>query len=461
MDLIKRGMKGGKAIVWLFCLFVVKTTLGQEAVNDPFSRLGIGIMNLGSNGNFIPFGASSISMFESGSIQLSQPASYALLKETTFQGSLMGHRSEVSDLKTKSSFKSAHVAEVAVGLKRNGGRWGFGMGLNNYSSVGYNLSDQFVVNDSTAGKVYYTGDGGLQQFVFGAGRSFVLHNDTSHIVPVIVSLGANLDLVFGTISNYKKLDFQTSSIYNVKFESKTSVFDAKLDFGAQFQVPLWGNQKRGKRTGIGLLNFGATYSPQTQISATRLDAATNYYKYLGMEITIDSAYSSYQSNGQITLPSSLQYGVGLTYLQKNGGRFWFGLGAMLRNGSAVSRSSFSDPVYQNTTDLKLYSVSAEWVPLGGERARSILGTMRYRLGYSQYVDYLQLHGNVVTGSSYSAGVAIPIRASRSNSTLSLGYSWNQKSLMLEESRLNYQSSQVWLSFQFCPFEKWFVVRKYD
>jgi hypothetical protein len=59
---------------------------------------------------------------------------------------------------------------------------------------------------------------------------------------------------------------------------------------------------------------------------------------------------------------------------------------------------------------------------------------------------------------YSAGVSIPIRASKTNSSIQLTYQLLDKST---GSGWGMQQSIIGVGFQMSPFERWFVVRKYD
>jgi hypothetical protein len=119
--------------------------------------------------------------------------------------------------------------------------------------------------------------------------------------------------------------------------------------------------------------------------------------------------------------------------------------------------------WEELSSLKAYSaqsVSLEWMPQSPDRSQSFFGLMRYRLGWSILQDYIAQDGLAATKSLYSAGLSMPIRSSKSNTTLQLGYQWRERKIG-GASDLLVQSNAIMIGVQLHPFERWFIQRKYD
>jgi hypothetical protein len=57
----------------------------QIPVNSPYSRFGIGLTDIGFNPRYAGLGNASIALPDLSGVNLSNPASFALFSETTFQ----------------------------------------------------------------------------------------------------------------------------------------------------------------------------------------------------------------------------------------------------------------------------------------------------------------------------------------------------------------------------------------
>ena len=96
----------------------------QIPVNSPYSRFGIGLTDIGFNARYSSMGNASIALPDLSGVNLSNPASFALFTETTFQGSVFAKSSQLLSSNAETNYLGGQVGEIAFGFKRTGSKWG-------------------------------------------------------------------------------------------------------------------------------------------------------------------------------------------------------------------------------------------------------------------------------------------------------------------------------------------------
>jgi hypothetical protein len=454
------GYMSNKGLGFVIFWFWSVTLMAQYTLSDPLTRLGIGERIINGNAGLLSMGGPSFVAVDPQVFQMNNPATYAWVKETAFQTSVSALSSKVMQTESSGNFYGGNIGEIAMGFRKTGNPWGFALGLSDYSRVGYAVDMPFAINDSISGIKHQYGNGGFHQLGVGAARKFVLLKDSSKVVGHQVSLGLNLQYMFGMVSHSRDLEFLNTNVYNSRFAHELRINDVRWDFGAWYQFPLFGNNKSGNKRGLAVGNVGATFSPQASIRSFSNEFGINYYNFGGVPVTIDTGFSNMEVPMQLKIPMQWTVSAGLSYWMKNGGYWSIAYSQTQQDWTRVDNLSIGWEELGALRNYRAQTFSFEWMPQSPDRSQSFFGLMRYRMGWTAIQDYIITHDQQATKTIYSAGVSMPIRSSKSNTTIQLGYQWRERSIS-NNTPIRVQSHAVLLGVQLHPFERWFIQRKYD
>lgn len=450
-------MKSKIFLIVFWMLLGTIPLLAQYTMNDPFTRWGIGERSIHDNALSKGMAGVSLVPTDLNVVLLDNPASYAWLKETSFQSSMMMHETKYKGDVSSSPYRGGQVGEVAFAFKRNGSPYGFAVGLNNYSRVGYNMGNAFSVNDSLAGDILHSGEGGINQLIFGGARSFAWGMDSAHYLGQQLSIGVNGYFMFGAMSFHRKMDFNSTQIFDSRFDQWLEVKTMRYDVSVLHQTPLIGNLKKSTKQHLLLLTTSLIYSPSFDLKANERIYGVSTVPYAGEDITLDTGYVLVSGKGSLRAPEQWKVAGMLTWLNKAGGKYSFGAQYSVQDWTNAA-TSFSLNTIGNFSSAERYSAFLEVQPFAAERANNFWSSIRYRAGYTQGTENLQLEGKAVDLKSWSAGLTIPLRASKSSSALHFSFQNISKSA---GDLLATRQNVISIGFQMQPFEKWFLVRKYD
>jgi hypothetical protein len=428
---------------------------GQYTINNPFTRWGIGELAMGENATSRAMGGVTILPSEFNVVNLNNTASFSLLKETTFQGGGWVSQSKYSP--SAPVYNGGQWGEVAMGFKQNGSNFGFAMGVNTYSRMGYNFSREFSVNDTVNGQQLHYGDGGVNQFVFGAGYKWNWGADSTKWMGQQLSLGINGAFMFGKLGFHRAMDYENTQFLNSRFDNTVSVLDIRPDFSAQYQIPLFGNTRQKDKKSLWLLNLGAQWTPKFNMDGSQDIYGISYLKYSGVDVTVDTGFVSLNQKGMVAIPQRIQLGGFISCYGKNGAK-WNFAAQFNQQDWRKSQSSFDWSAYADLNNATSLHLGVACTPFSPDRATNLFQNIQYRVGYSQGQDYVKVNAESVSVQSYTAGINVPIRASKSNSSIQVSYQWTNKK---NQSGWGMQQEFIALGFQMSPFERWFVIRKYD
>jgi hypothetical protein len=118
-----------------------------------------------------------------------------------------------------------------------------------------------------------------------------------------------------------------------------------------------------------------------------------------------------------------------------------------------------------SSNLKKYQNIAfgfEYTPHSVDKAKSLLGRSTFRMGVRNTESYLSLSEQNISQNAVSAGISIPILASKSTSKVNFGIEYGTGG-SLDNNLLQEEFVRVQFGFSLTPYflNPWFVVRKYD
>lgn len=397
--------------------------------NSPYTRFGLGEFRNGVNVSLRGMGSISSAYSNEYSINTDNPASYAGLKLTTYEGGVEGSKRTISA--NGQSFPTGTVtySYLTIGIPI-GKNFGMALGLKPYTRVYYNLRDSVDMPGLGPSLRGYSGDGTVSYGYLGlAGKIKGF------------SAGINFGYLFGTISHASTLAAQYDSVnaFNSSFAEYLMVGDLFYKGGVMYETRL--NKKLGLRA-------GATFATKQNMNAKR-DQYQFTYKYLSSVGTVtDTAIQETGKKGSIVLPAS--YSIGLQLY--NADKWMVGVDIATADWSQYKNFGATDSVADRTYKI---AVGGEYTPNAGNIYK-YLNRVTYRLGFYYGKDYVELRNNNLNYYAITAGASLPFRRSfdRVHLGMEIGKRGTESSGLIQE---NFFKFSVGMSLN----DKWFVKRKYD
>lgn len=472
-------------LLLITALIISSGLIGQTSLNNAYSRLGIGLIEAPGSVNHFGMGGLNSFQFEANAINLYNPASYSNLSKVVFQVAGKGNFSTISNSTTSTKFNGGQVQEIAMGFKKGGSKWGFAFGLTPYSSVGYSVTSTSMVNDSTQVIYKNDGSGGLNKFTIGATRSFRLYKmpkaDTSLVgtakfaadqrlkekrdsleyVSSKLNLGINLNVLFGSINNVRKVEYDNTRYFGTRATSRTSVNDIAIDAGFQYRKPIslkWDDKKVVSST---YLMVGGSYQLATNLKAKFDDIGEMYIYNNGVDAVIDTSYIVSAQNGTFALPERISLGVGMMHIGREGRMLTYGLEFRTQDWTKFSGTFQEELGAQSLGRYTYIGAGVEFTPNAGENS-NLLGRTTYRVGARNTQTYINIDGNNITQQAVSAGFSMPIYASRTSSKFNFGIEYGNMG-STSDNLIQEQFVTIQVGFSLTPYviNPWFVQRRYD
>ena len=403
----------------------------NNSTTSPYSRFGLGDLQDYSLGRTAAMGGASLASRNSLQINTSNPASYTsvdslfFLFEFGINGKFSNYRNDIA------SMNSTDVNFRYFAMNFQITNWlATGMGLTPYSDVGYDLQLNQTINYTGDFQTNYYGEGSLSRAFLGLS-----------IEPVkTISLGANLNYLFGTLTRNAEVYFLSASdFYNIQKYEKIRLRDFGMDFGVQATVPVKKDQH---------ITFGAILENKPEYKAFSSDITQKNISSgtSGAQDTLNSKYG--EINGTIRFP--LTYGAGISFVKENSLEINFDY--FHQNWSQAIFFGSYNPVL---TDLNKFALGAEWIP-DRFSIRGYLNRIAYRGGIKFENSYLILNGQQINDVGITFGVGLPIY--RSNSTINVATEIGRKG-----TRKNDLVAENYIKFNLSVnlHDIWFVKRRFD
>jgi len=404
---------------------------GQSA-STPYSRFGIGKLHTNSNQLGMGIGGATSALRTSLFINPYNPASYTAFDSNSFVFDA-GLFARVLTLKTSEAsdkVNDAGLSYITMGFPVTKW-WKTSLGIMPYSTMGYQIGMDSVVEHFGKVNFGYTGSGGLNKAYFG--HAFQPFKS--------LSVGFNFGYIFGTLNRERTLSFPDSlNHFSTRMTNSDIVRNLYLDFGLQYHSTL--------KNGL-LLTTGITFSPAQKLGSTSDYLAVTFYHNYSSNLDIIKDTSVFESNvdGKIDIPMGFSAGFSLARTNR-----WL-------VSSDFSYQQWSDFTYYGASDILRNGLKFS---LGGQFKPSPLdvGTywkrINYRMGFRFEQSNLELRNTPLRDFGISFGVGLPMKKSRSTINLAFetGTFGTTENKLIKE---NYFRFTLGASIM----EKWFLKRKYD
>ena len=416
----------------MFSLFS-SITLSQISTNSPYSRFGLGSLNSSISPEQTALGGSSVSYFNSNSINFDNPATYSAFqpKSFLFSTAIKSSTHNFSTVNQSQNETNTSFSHLAIGFPINK-YLSVSSGLLPYSSVGYNLDYDTLYPDlQNAVSISSSGNGGLSEYFVGT--AIKLHNT--------ISVGINASYLFGGLTNNKTADFNNQEIFNV------SSVDRKNLTGLSYEAGFLFNKEIRKDK---YFTVGASFQNYSEFDVKQSILATTY-DFTSTSVIIKDTFQIDTIFGNIVIPSKISAGLSystkklllvINYTTQDWSDYQF-----LADGVSLIEDNLNNSV--------CYSGGLQFTPKYNAH-NSYWKKINYRLGGRYNKTYLNLRNNQLTEKSLTFGVGLPVK--RTNTYYNLSVEIGDKGTT-EENLIKEQFIRVAFGVTFKGI--WFVKRKYD
>ncbi len=418
----------GLLIILSLSFYQFAYSQADELYYSPYSYYGLGDKISSNALRNRALGSTGIAISSPINIVTDNPASYANLKQTTFEFS--------------SSYKKSRFITDSIRIKRSniafdGLTFGFPankhftlvLGLNPVSKSGYKvrqISDLVHENDTLKLLTIRSGDGGIQKTILGLGIPFLKHK---------LNLGVNAFYYFGNISRYKETVFLQQGFINTLVKNKTNYKGWGYHFGVMYSDSMGKFQFR----------IGASYQTSLKLKIQQT------YEYYDVKPNITSfTYIPFDTlekeKKQFKYPGEIGIGIGLDQFNK----LTLGFDFRYFDGTKLSTNE------PNTVFKKSFKFQygLEWVPNFSEEG--YWKKVAYRFGGYYHQSELQLFNQSINQTAVTFGMGLPFR--RTLSRLNVFFELGQRGVATQNLvKEIYFSTGLGVTFN----ETWFIKRKLE
>jgi len=405
-------------------LFLSISINAQNESNSPYSRFGLGDVQIFSSAAQSAMGGVGIASYDPLSINVSNPASYSSVFAQRFTMQTGGiHTTKLLETSSQNQIVNSTNFNYLMFSFPTTKFLGTSFGLLPFSEMSYSFSD---INADPYADLLFEGNGGLTRIYFGNSISFNKN----------LSLGANVNYVFGNLNSVRKIYFNDENIFNTKINEDINLNGFSFDFGmiCKFKFGKWNSV------------LGLTFDNGNEIYAEKTSLIETFRSGGEFDLIEDTISHEKQLGGTLELPSSIGYGLNLT-------NYNWKIMVDYRSNNWNEYKLFG--VNDDLENSNRWSLGFEYVP-DKKSINKYYKMVRYRLGIYSSKTYLNLRNQQLDEKVVSFGFGLPLKRSGSllNLSAELGQMGTTSYDLIKESFARFK-----IGFIFSDI--WFVKRKYD
>ena len=396
----------------------------QNESNSPYSRFGLGDLQSFSTATQSAMGGVGIASYDHLSINVSNPASYSSVFAQRFTMQTGGiHTTKLLKTSTQNQVVNSTNFNYLMFSFPLSKFWGTSVGLLPYSEKSYSFSD---ASTDPSADLLFEGNGGLTRIYFG----------NSINVNKNLSIGANLNYLFGNLNSSRKVFFNDVSVFNTKINEDININGFYFDFGLMYKAKL------GKWNSV----LGFTIDNGSEISAEKTSLIETFRSGGEFELIEDTISFDQQLGGTLLLPTSMGFGLALSNEQ-------WKIMADYKSDNWEEYNLFgTNDDLENSSRLAL---GFEFVP-DKKSINKYYKMIRYRLGMYSSKTYLNLKNQQLDEKAITLGFGLPLKRSGSlvNLSAELGQMGTTDDGLIKESFVRFKIGLIFSDI-------WFIKRKYD
>jgi hypothetical protein len=429
--MLKKNNALSVVMILIFCGLsgYAQQDLNNNNTTSPYSRYGLGDLHHYGYGRTSAMGGASLGSRHSVQINSANPASYSSNDSLSFVFEF-GLDAKFSNYKSNTGSMRANdinfrYLSLSFPISK---RIGAGFGLQPYSDMGNEIAYSEILPNIGNVSYKYVGEGTTSKAYFGAS-----------VIPFKgLSVGANLNYIFGRINQNSTTSFDDPTLFDISSTEGTRLSDFTLSYGLQYDYKIKKNQ---------YLTVGVTFETQSDVTAYhRLFS----YKTItvGSGALLDTIQFRPESKDMIQLPSTI--GVGLSYSKLNK----FEINADYYY-AAWAKSTFYGETQEYLTNQSRFSAGFEYIP-EAYSIRSFVKRVKYRAGVHHENSYLVLNNQQIKENGVSVGAGIPFP--KSKSTANIAFELGKQGTTEDDLVRNiYTKFSIYLNL----YDYWFIKRKFD
>jgi len=424
-------------LVSLLILITSFQLSGQFNTYSPYTRFALGDLARQGFAQGQAMGGTGLAIHEGNRINHLNPASFASLDSTSvyFDFGANTFHNQYKTLDYSNTWWNMNLHHVAFASSM-GKHLGVSAGIVPYSSIGYNMKQEYNdLNHGLAMDTYYQGEGGIMNFYVGTAFKMLDR----------ISLGVTMNYLLGKLTRERQVEFPTHQ----GFSNPTSIENINL----RKPVFTLGLQYKEVLSDKFFFSVGAVYDVQANVDIS------NDYSIENVFYTDDPAYINdsviINPNYMLAQDTSLN---ALTIPQKMGVGFALGIpDKLILTGDFYKQDwtgSMSGENYSTTNRTSMH-FGLEYIP-DVEAIRGYHKLMSYRAGGYYTKSYLMVNGQQLEDYGITFGVGLPVKTLRSsiNVAFTLGTRGTTEYNLVQE---NYGI----ITFNVTLHDLWFRKRRFD
>lgn len=396
--------------------------------NAPYSRFGIGEFVNGANTMMRGAGSVTSPYSNPFAVNTYNPASYASLLLTTYEGGGSASGRTITSGANKYNTGTATLSYMNIGIPvtRHGG---LAIGYRPMNHIYYNLQDTGVVSGYGNSIKTYFGDGSLHYAFIGAAGKYKGF-----------SIGFNFGYAFGTTVTASLLQSYNDSVnvYDSRFSNTVKTGGIYWNGGAMYSDSISNKIK---------LSVGATLAISQDLNTTNDEYWLSNSGISGS--SNDTNYSLLNQKSTITLPMFYSGGV---WISGTNNRWGAGIDYSGANWSQFRKYGNVDSVASSSYKV---AVGAEYTP-DPTSIRKYIQRITYRIGGYYGKDYVQLRNTDINYYALTFGASFPFKRAtdKIHTSFEIGSRGTEANGLFRES---YYKFSLGISLN----DRWFIKRRYD
>jgi hypothetical protein len=421
----------------VFTLIVSFPLFSQFNTYSPYTRFALGDLAKQGFAQGQSMGGTGLAIHENNRINHLNPASFTAFDSTSvyFDFGANTFHNQYQTETYSNTWWNMNLHHVAFASSM-GKRFGISAGIVPYSSIGYNIKQEYDdLNNGIAMDTYYKGEGGIMNFYMGSAVKFWDR----------VSLGVTMNYLMGKLTRERQVEFPTHSGY-----SKPSSLENINVRKPVFTLGLQYKEVYGDKF---FFAVGGVYDFKANTKSTNdYKVVNSFYPddpvWLNDSVYIDPNYILGEDTSLNSFIIPQRMGIGFSVGIPN---------TLIITGDFYKQDwtgSMSGENYATTNATSMH-FGVEYLP----DAQSIRGyhkLMSYRAGGYYSNSYLMVNGQQIEDYGITFGVGLPVKTLRSsiNVAFTLGTRGTTEYNLVKE---NYGI----ITFNVTLHDLWFRKRRFD
>lgn len=428
------------SVLILICLLVTSLTFAQYNTYSPYTRFGLGNMALDGFGQNNAMGGTGIAIRDDDKLNYLNPAAYAARDSMSvlldFGMNVTNNQYQTSNLSKNWWNGNFHHIAFSFPVTKY---FGVGTGVVPYSSVGYNIKQEFDdLGTGDAIDYYYKGSGGI--FKYFAGISGILFDR--------VSIGLNMNYLLGDINRERIMDFpKNRGFAETKATEEIQISNIYFNFGFLYKEVI---------SDKFYFSVGASYDMEAGLNSAFSSYITNTFPG-SSGLTEDSVLispsfdiTSDETIEPITIPSK----IGLGFAVGIPSKLTFTGDYYRQDWAAVNNSSLAADGFDLATAQSLRA-GIEYIP-DYNAFRGYYNLMSYRIGGYINDSYVKVGDYQLKDYGITFGVGLPMGKTKSSMNIAATFGTRGTT----DNNLVKENYGI-ITFSVTLHDLWFYKRKYD